>query len=577
MADAALKALGEIIEKTKNLDIIFAVGLPIKHKGKLYNTAAVSYKGRLLGLIPKIHLPNYNEFYEKRVFCSADRLGADEYICFNGEKVDFSANLLFYNDLMEEFSFGVEICEDLWVPCPPSVKLCQAGANIILNPSASNDIAGKADYRRDLVKMQSARLICGYVYADCGDGESTTDMVFSAHSMIYENGCMLNERKPFSLENNILISDIDVSGIEYERRRTDTFTYRDSGIKRISFSMNISENRLRRVFPRYPFVPSSSEDIQNRCLYILSIQSHGLKKRLEQIKSDKAVIGISGGLDSTLALIVTVRAFRLMNKPAKDILCISMPCFGTTERTEKNAEKLCSLYNVTYKKIDIKESVSLHMRDIGHSGEYDTTYENCQARERTQILMDTANMENGIVIGTGDLSESALGWSTYNGDHMSGYNVNASVPKTLVRYLVKYEADFCSEANLKETLYDILSTPVSPELLPSDGSEIIQKTEDILGPYELHDFFLYYFIRKGFSPSKIYRICRTAFKEYSDKFILDCLKLFIKRFFMQQYKRSCMPDSPKVGSVSLSPRGDLRMPSDAEARLWTDDLENIKQ
>ena len=578
LIESAKSALVDIINETADLDITFAVGLPIKHKSRLYNCAAVVKSGELLGLVPKTYIPNYSEFYECRHFATG--ADVDDFVIINDDiYCEMSPKIIFSCDNMDDFTFGVEICEDLWSPCPPSVGLCLSGANIILNLSASNEVIGKAKYRRDLVVGQSARLICGYIYCSAGDGESTTDMVFSGHNIIAENGTMLKNSELF--KNEITVSELDLKRIAHERQRMNTFTANNINKDEYAvepFFTEITDTPLTRYVDPHPFVPADSTERTQRCEMILNMQAQGLKKRIEHINCKTAVIGISGGLDSCLALLVSVKAMDLLNRPHSDIIAVTMPCFGTTSRTKSNAQILCEQLGVTFRDIDIKRAVDIHFSDIGQDPEkYDVTYENSQARERTQVLMDIANMTGGIVIGTGDLSELALGWATYNGDHMSMYVVNASIPKTLVRHLVKHYADNCDNSALKNALYDIYNTPVSPELLPSDNDNIAQITEDLVGPYELHDFFLYYVLRFGFSPSKIFRMAKIGLGEiYDDETILKWLKTFYRRFFSQQFKRSCLPDGPKVGTITVSPRSDLRMPSDAMATVWQKDIDSIK-
>lgn len=558
LIEAAEKQLEIIKDETKGLDIIFAVGLPVIKKGKLINGAAAVYRGETLGIVGKRNLPNYNEFYEKRNFTE-----------FNEPPVIFRCRQ------MPEFAFGIEICEDLWVCEPPSVKLAAGGAEIILNLSASNEMIGKSDYRRSLVTGQSGRLICGYVYASAGDGESTTDLVFSGHNLIAENGVLLSETKLF--ENRLITTEIDVYSLAYERRKNTVFpSYGDIDV--IEFNMDIEETKLTRYIGGTPFVPSDEGNRAQRCEEILLMQSSGLKKRVLHTGSKSLVIGISGGLDSCLALLAAVKAVDLMNRSRKDIIAVTMPCFGTTERTKSNAVNLCEALGVTLKEVNITKSVLQHFEDIGHDPENrNVVYENGQARERTLVLMDIANETGGLVVGTGDLSELALGWATYNGDHMSMYGVNGGVPKTLVRHIVRFFGDTCDSEDLRQTLYDILDTPVSPELLPAEDGKISQITEDLVGPYELHDFFLYYAVRRGFSPKKIFRLAVYALGDkYEKAVILKWLKNFYSRFFSQQFKRSCLPDSPKVGSVTLSPRGDWRMPSDAVRAVWSRELEEIE-
>lgn len=575
---AAEKAVLKIKNETKDLDIVFIVGVPIAVKQSLYNCGVVICKGEILGAVPKVNIPNYSEFYEVRHFTSGKNVNTE--IAYAGEEwVEISATQYFTCCDMDDFSFGVEICEDLWVAESPSIRLAQSGAAIICNLSCSDDLIGKAQYRRDLVKMQSAKLCCGYVYCDAGFGESTTDMVFSAHNVIAENGTIVSESCRFN--NGITYADIDVERLMSERRKTNTYIGyipdRDSYYYvRKDFDIKKRDTVLTRKFPCTPFVPSDKSDLENRCEEILTIQATGLATRLAHTGIQNVVLGLSGGLDSTLALIVCVHAFDILSLNRKNIHTVTMPCFGTTKRTKSNAEKLAEAYGVSFEEINITLAVRQHFSDIDHDESVtDITYENSQARERTQILMDLSNKYNGLVIGTGDLSELALGWATYNGDHMSMYAVNASIPKTLVRYLTSYEAQK-SNGILKEVLLDVLDTPVSPELLPPDkNGEIAQKTEDVVGPYELHDFFLYYLVRFGYSPSKIYYMAKLSFKDkYSEETIKKWLTVFIKRFFSQQFKRSCLPDGPKVGSVTLSPRSDWRMPSDASVKAWLDELEN---
>jgi len=570
----AVKALERILEASRGLGLLTALGIPIVNRGKLYNTAAVLLDGELLGIVPKSYLPNYNEFYEKRHFCHAPEENGG--IILFGREIPFGRRLLFKHRQASDFCLAVEICEDLWAPLPPSTRHALAGAMILANLSASDETIGKSDYRRNLVLSQSARLICGYIYADAGEGESTTDMVFAGHNLIAENGALLCENASF--QNGMILSEIDVGRLAYDRRRLTTFPEReDARYNVIGFDMECSPARLTRLIPMQPFVPDSAAEREGRCETILSIQSKGLKKRLGHSQAKTAVVGISGGLDSCLALLVSVRAMDMLRRPRTDVVAVTMPCFGTTERTRANAERLCGSLGVTLRMVDITASVKRHFEDIGHDLKtYDVTFENAQARERTQVLMDIANQTGGLVVGTGDLSELALGWATYNGDHMSMYGVNASVPKTLVRHIVRYVADTTPDEGLRSVLLDILDTPVSPELLPPDEGEISQKTEELVGPYELHDFFLYYVVRWGFTPAKILRLAEAAFSGvYARETILRWLKIFYRRFFAQQFKRSCLPDGPKVGSVTLSPRGDWRMPSDACAALWLEELERL--
>ena len=570
---AAKEELIKIAEKSRELDGIFFVGLPYDINGKIYNMAAAVSGGEVIGMVPKTYIPNYNEFYEARYFTSGQNLCTVEYLP-DGTEVEVDTDLIFRCEDMPQLKIAVEICEDLWTPNPPSIGHAMAGANVIVNLSASDENTGKSQYRRELVSGQSARLLCGYIYASAGDGESTQDVVYSGHNIIAENGKILAESKRFT--NEPVYMELDVNRLESERRRMSTFVTEDVYTE-IGFSLKLEDVELSRYIDPAPFVPGSKADRDMRCDEILMIQAMGLKKRLEHTGCQSAVIGISGGLDSTLALLVTVRAFDLLGMDHSRIAAVTMPGFGTTDRTYDNAVNLIKCLGAEFIEVDIKNAVNVHFTDIGHdSSIHDVTYENGQARERTQILMDLANKKNGMVIGTGDLSELALGWATYNGDHMSMYAVNASVPKTLVRHLVKYYADTCGDELLEKTLLDVLDTPVSPELLPPEEGQISQKTEDLVGPYELHDFFLYYMLRCGYEPLKIYRLAKIAFEgKYDDEFIMKWLKIFYRRFFAQQFKRSCLPDGPKVGSVAVSPRGDLRMPSDACGRIWLDELENI--
>ena len=569
-------ALARILEQTAALSTVFTVGLPLRFGGKLYNCAAVVHAGRLLGVVPKTYLPNYGEFYEQRQFSSASVLGGNIYdLTLCGQSVPFGTDLLFACAELPDYTFGVELCEDLWVPCPPSTRLTAGGAAIIANLSASDEVIGKADYRRMLVSATSARLACGYVYCSASPTESTQDMVFSRHHLIAENGTILAENEPFA-DASLTVSEIDVQRLMHERHRTTSY---DSvpGLQPVVFDQPLRETVLTRRIAPNPFVPPYDEQLRARAEAILRIQSQGLKKRVEHTHAKTVVLGISGGLDSTLALLVCVRAFDLAGRSRKEIQCVTMPCFGTTKRTKSNAVKLCEELGVSVQEVNITASVRQHFADIGHDeAVHDVTYENCQARERTQVLMDIANQSGGLVIGTGDLSELALGWATYNGDHMSMYAVNCSVPKTLVRYIVQYEAGSSAPA-LREVLLDILDTPVSPELLPADeNGQIAQKTEDLVGPYELHDFFLYHLLRFGSRPRKLFRMAKYAYGgRYPDDVIRHWLKTFCRRFFQQQFKRSCIPDGPKVGSVTLSPRGDWRMPSDASGSLWLEEAEKL--
>ena len=637
LLEEARVQLLRIAEETEEVDALIFVGLPLEYQGKLYNVAAGLSHGEILGFVPKINLPNYNEFYEARYFTSGEKVdgsitikkeapelefdtekfagiltggkviefgfdGMDEeydmedeedpdYIEEDSEEegmdeydVSISPNLIFTCNEIPKLQVAAEICEDLWVPNPPSVQHAYHGANLIVNLSASDEVVGKEAYRRSLVSAQSARLLCGYIYANAGEGESTQDVVYGGHNLIAENGTILAESRRFV--NGVIYADLDINRLNNERRRMTTCQFapditpegQNLYYNEVFFSIEMEETELTRKFDSRPFVPGVKEERERRCDEILNIQAMGLKKRLAHIHCQNAVIGLSGGLDSTLALLVTVRAFDMLGMDRSRITAVTMPCFGTTDRTYNNACQLSRCLGATLKEVNIREAVSLHFRDIGHDPQvHDITYENGQARERTQILMDIANQSGGIVIGTGDLSELALGWATYNGDHMSMYAVNASVPKTLVRHLVRYYADTCKDKKLEEILLDILDTPVSPELLPPKDGVISQKTEDLVGPYELHDFFLYYMLRWTFPPAKIFRMAQNAFEgEYDDEVILKWLKTFYRRFFTQQFKRSCLPDGPKVGSVAVSPRGDLRMPSDASMKLWMRELDKIE-
>ncbi|MGN0674118.1 MAG: NAD(+) synthase [Oscillospiraceae bacterium] len=578
LLDGAKNALVKISAETAECDALIVVGLPFELHGKLYNCAAVLNKGEILGLVPKKNIPAYSEFYEARHFTPwqggvlflAEEAGDDFYTTFG--------DMLFKCAEIPELVMGIEVCEDLWVPEPPSTRLALSGATLICNLSASDEVIGKGDYRVQLVKSQSARLVCGYIYADAGMGESTQDLVFSGHNLICENGTVIGESRKFT--TGVTYGEIDLHRLVSERRKVNTFHCCESrdtarAFEEVQFSVKPKDIELKRRFPPMPFVPSNKTDLNSRCEEILTMQATGLATRLRHIGCKTAVIGLSGGLDSTLALIVTVHAFDMLSLDRKGIIAVTMPCFGTTKRTKSNAYYLAEAYGVTLKEVDITASVRRHFEDIGQDeAVLDVTFENGQARERTQVLMDIANKLGGIVIGTGDLSELALGWATYNGDHMSMYGVNASVPKTLVRHLVAYESANTENAKLAEVLNDVLATPVSPELLPPSEGEISQKTEDIVGPYELHDYFLYYLVRCGYPPKKILRIAEQSFEgTYSRDTIKKWLTVFLRRFFSQQFKRSCLPDGPKVGTVTLSPRGDWRMPSDACVRLWLEDLE----
>lgn len=574
LLEEAKKALTVVTEATSDRDALVFVGLPVERDGKLYNVAAVLQNGGILGMVPKANIPSYAEFYEGRHFAEGNAEPVSFW--FDGEEIPFGTNILFSCTNVPGLVIGAEICEDLWVATPPATNHALMGATVIVNPSASGETVGKDEYREMLVKSSSARLLCGYVYASAGEGESTQDLVFGGHNLIAENGTVLAQSKRFMGET--IYADIDVKKMLSERRRMGNFgKVTDTNYVEVSFMLSIEETTLSRTFAPMPFVPSDEETRRRRCEEILSIQSMGLKKRYEHIGCKTAVLGISGGLDSTLALLVTVRTFDMLNLDRSGIIAVTMPCFGTTDRTYDNACKLTRTLGATLKEVDIKEAVTVHFKDIGQNMDnHDVTYENAQARERTQVLMDIANQTNALVIGTGDMSELALGWATYNGDHMSMYGVNAGVPKTLVRHLVAYYAETCENKELSEVLLDVLDTPVSPELLPPVEGQIAQKTEDLVGPYELHDFFLYYMLRCSYEPKKVYRVAKEAFRGlYDDATILKWLKTFYRRFFSQQFKRSCLPDGPKVGSVAVSPRGDLRMPSDACATIWLKQLEEL--
>ena len=570
----AKKELLAIAKYTQRKDYLAFVGLPLEYNGKLYNVAAAVTQGKVLGLVPKTHIPNYNEFYERRHFAPGMKqpvpVALDE-----DTVVPMGTRVLFQCRQMPELKIGAEICEDVWAPNPPGVEHALAGATLLVNLSASDETTGKDMYRKSLVTGQSGRLICGYVYCSAGDGESTQDVVYSGHNLIAENGTLLAESRRFC--NESIYTELDMIRLNEERRRMSTFMTSDESYINVEFSLKEEKTELTRFVDPAPFVPGNKADREKRCEEIFMIQAMGLKKRLEHTHAATAVVGISGGLDSTLALLVMVKAFDLIGKDHKDIVAVTMPGFGTTDRTYDNAVSLIKSLGATFREVSIVDSVRVHFKDIGQDeAVHDVTYENGQARERTQILMDIANKSGGMVIGTGDMSELALGWATYNGDHMSMYGVNASVPKTLVRHLVCYYADTCADETLQKVLYDVLDTPVSPELLPPEDGKISQKTEDIVGPYELHDFFLYYILRFGCTPKKIYRLANYAFAgTYDTETIQKWLKTFYRRFFSQQFKRSCLPDGPKVGTVAVSPRGDLRMPSDASARVWMEELEHL--
>ena len=592
LLDKAMEGVVKIAKTTADSDMLEAVGVPVRANGKLYNCAAVIQDGEVRAFVPKTHLPNYNEFYEARHFapyrgkCAAIDLREYGQLEF----IPPMEQTVFVCEEIPELVVGFELCEDLWVADPVSNYLAKAGATLICNLSASDEVIGKDSYRRQLVSNQSARLVAGYIYCSAGDGESTQDMVFSGHNIIAENGSILAESRLF--ENGITISEIDFKKLAFERRKISTYPESNSVWDQLNeiykpyfldvlpvdyITFDMCDTKLTRKFSKTPFIPANQAERNERCHLILQMQSHGLMKRIAHTHSKTVVIGISGGLDSTLALLVCVMAMDLLKRPHTDIVAVTMPCFGTTKRTRSNAELLCDALGVTFREVDISKAVLQHFEDIGHDyNDHSVVFENGQARERTKVLMNIANQVSGMVVGTGDLSELALGWATYNGDHMSMYGVNASIPKTLVRHIVQYYGDTCTFDTLRDVLYDILDTPVSPELLPTDesGTEMTQKTEDLVGPYELHDFFLYYGIRWGFEPSKVKRLAKYAFEgDYPEEVIDKWLKTFYRRFFSQQFKRSCLPDGAKIGSVTLSPRGDWRMPSDAVAKLWLDDID----
>lgn len=570
LLDAAENALSAIADATKMRDMLVFVGLPVRLGGKLYNCAAVLYEGEILGVVPKTNIPNYGSYYEKRYFISGR--GESRSVKISGRETVFSTKLLFRHKNIPQLVAACEICEDLWVPVNPSASAAVAGATVIVNLSASDESLAKDKYRRELTSGQSARLVCGYIYADAGEGESTQDSVFTGHSLICENGAVLAENLN---DSGIISSEIDVYKLEFERTRLGTFEG-DPGFQVIEWGGDLQETELTRLYPTMPFVPDAPNERAERCERALYLQCLGLKRRIQHTGAKRLVVGVSGGLDSTLTVLVCAEALKMLGRPTADLLAITMPGFGTTVRTKSNAEKLANVLGAEFRTISIGEAAMLHFEDIGHSPEvHDVVYENAQARERTQVLMDIANGCGGIVIGTGDMSELALGWATYNGDHMSMYCVNGSVPKTMVRYLVGYVAD--TNPELTEVLTSILDTPVSPELLPAINGEISQKTEDLVGPYELHDFFLYYGIRWGFEPKKVLRLAKYVFKfKYDDHTIIKWLKTFYRRFFNQQFKRSCLPDGPKIGTLTLSPRSDWRMPSDASSALWLKELEDME-
>ncbi len=568
LLEGAKKGLLRIARTTRNKKMLVFVGLPVKVDGLIYNVCAGVCNGNVLGFVPKSYLPNYNEFNEKRYFFPAS--DKPVYVNIEGQDIILYKNLIFCDQEIDNFKVSAEICEDLWTPVPPSLSHAINGARIIVNQSASDEYCGKPDYRRELVCSHSSKAVAVYCYSNAGDGESTTDSAFSGHSLIAEKGEIVAQTKCF--DNGFAICDVDLDYIDYERSKVFNYDFgleKDNYVK-VGFWANRTNSDFIRQYDQTPFIVKGEEEL------ILDVQANGLKKRLEHTNSKTAVIGLSGGLDSTLAILVAVRAIKLLGKPTSDVLALTMPCFGTTERTLDNSIKLAKALGVTIKKVDISRSVKSHLKDLNHPLDvHDAAYENAQARERTQLLMDMANMYNGVVIGTGDLSELALGWATYNGDHMSNYAVNASIPKTLVRHLVEYYASI-SRAKLKSVLLDILDTPVSPELLPAVDSKISQKTEDLVGPYLLHDFFLYNMLKRGFTPKKTYFVaCKTFEKQFDNATILKWIKTFVRRFFAQQFKRSCMPDGVKATPISFSPRGSHSMPSDAVSKLWLEELENI--
>ena len=578
LLEKAKETLKKLVDASADFPMLLFVGLPWEYQGKLYNVTAAVCQGKLLGLVPKTHLPNYSEFYEMRHFTPGNQRPV--MVPWKDGQVPMGTNLLFQCDSVPGLTIGAEICEDVWVPCPPSISHAMAGATVIVNCSASDETVGKDSYRMSLISGQSARLVCGYIYSNAGEGESTQDLVFGGHNIIAENGTMLAVSERFG--HQTIYADLDLLRLNSERRRMTTYGQLTpeqlEAYQTVHFFLQPETSELKRFIDPSPFVPSDEQERNRRCEEILSIQACGLKKRLEHTHAGHAVIGISGGLDSTLALLVTARAFDMLGIPRDQIHAVTMPCFGTTDRTYHNACVMTEKLGASLMEVDIRNSVMQHFADIGHDpAVHDVTYENGQARERTQVLMDIANQVGGLVIGTGDMSELALGWATYNGDHMSMYGVNVSVPKTLVRHLVRYYADTCKEEELRTVLLDVLDTPVSPELLPPEDGVISQKTEDLVGPYQLHDFYLYYVLRFGYHPERIYYLACYAFQgQYDKETILKWLKTFYRRFFSQQFKRSCLPDGPKVGSVAVSPRGDLRMPSDACSRVWMEELEAIR-
>ena len=574
LLEQAQKGLLQLVGYSETREGLYFFGLPLRVGAKLYNVAVAVSGGKVLGVVPKSYIPTYSEFYEGRHFCSGLGIETEISIC-EQDVVPFGSNLLFEAKDMPQLVVAAEICEDVWTVCPPSSYHAMAGASIIVNLSASNELVGKSGYRRNLIANHSAKLVTGYVYANPGVGESTMDLVYSGHNVIAENGVILEESALYS--DGLTISEIDVQKLLRERQRITTYMQDNEGYRRIKFDIGIKESLLTRKINPSPFIASNEAKRNASCKEVLDIQAHGLRKRLEHTHCTKTVIGISGGLDSTLALLVIAQAYDLLGLDKKGIVAVTMPGFGTTDRTYQNAIAMIKAVGATFMEVSIKDAVIQHFKDIGHDQNvHDITYENSQARERTQILMDLANKVGGMVIGTGDMSELALGWATYNGDHMSMYGVNASVPKTMVKHLVAYVADTCGDKELSVILKDVLDTPVSPELLPPTDGEISQKTEELVGPYELHDFVMYYILRYGFTPRKIYRLANIAFEGiYDSETIKKWMTVFYRRFFNQQFKRSCLPDGPKVGSVGVSPRGDLRMPSDACAALWLKEMEQI--
>lgn len=578
----AVDALGQICDWSRGKKMLLVIGMPLAVDGCLYNVAAVINDGKILGLVPKTYIPNQQEFYEKRWFQPATSLRRTTIELLN-QQVPIGTELLFEHQSVKDCVLAIEICEDLWVPVPPGSFHALAGATLILNPSASNEIVGKSDYRRELIRSQSGRLNCGYLYASSGFGESTSDLVFGGHALIAEKGILLEELPKFNEGDNLLITDIDAESLIHDRQMLQGYgdckeLLKEKCYRRIAFDTRPAETLSRKVNP-FPFVPGNEARRSERCEEIFNIQTMGLGSRIKHIGNPKMVVGISGGLDSTMALLVCASVCDRFDIPRDSIHAVTMPGFGTTDRTYDNAVALIKGIGATFHEISIVEACQKHFADIGHSmSVHDVTYENVQARERTQILMDLANKLNGLVIGTGDLSELALGWATYNGDHMSMYGVNGSIPKTLIRYLVKWVADHEKDETIRDILYDVLDTPVSPELLPPDqNGQIQQKTEETVGPYELHDFFIYHMVRQGASPKKIYLLALNAFAGiYEKPVILKWLKSYYRRFFTQQFKRNCLPDGPKVGSVSFSPRGDWRMPSDAQFKMWLEELETIQ-